>query len=197
MRTLLIFIKNPIPGHTKTRLAATVGDERALRMYGRLLDYTRGVTQEVDARRLLFYSDRITADDDWPQADFEKHVQSGADLGERMENAFAQAFQDSDRVLIIGSDCPGIQPRLLERAFAALDNHDVVLGPAEDGGYYLLGLRRMVPALFRDMAWSISSVAQETRDRVHAAGLSLYELPVLRDVDYLEDWEYYGWTVPD
>ena len=195
MRTLIIFIKNPIPGKTKTRLAAEVGDERALAMYRQLLDYTREVTEEVEARRLLFYSERIT-DDAWPTEHFEKHVQQGADLGERMERAFAQAFQGADKVLIIGSDCPGIRPLLLEQAFDALDEHDAVLGPAEDGGYYLLGLRQMVPALFRDMAWSVESVAQETRDRLRAAGCSLYELPVLRDVDYLADWEYYGWEVP-
>ena len=195
-RSLIIFIKNPIPGQTKTRLAASVGDERALRMYGRLLDYTREVTLEVDARRMLFYSDRIAADD-WSAADYDKFVQSGTDLGERMENAFAQAFQSAAKVLIIGSDCPGLRPLVLEQAFDDLDRDDVVLGPATDGGYYLLGLRRMVPELFRDMEWSVQSVAEETRHRARAAGLTVHDLPTLRDVDYLEDWKHYGWEVPE
>ncbi len=195
-RTLLIFIKNPIPGKTKTRLAAEVGNDRALRMYDQLLTYTRGVAEAVRARRMLYYSETILSNDGWSDTHFEKYVQEGTDLGARMEKAFVRAFEQSNRVLIIGSDCPGISAALLEEAFNALDAADMVLGPALDGGYYLLGLRKLQPALFHDMVWSTDRVAAETLGRAAKLGLRVHQLVPLSDVDYLEDWVRYGWEVP-
>lgn len=195
-RTLLIFIKNPIPGKTKTRLAAEVGNDRALRMYDQLLTYTRGVAEAVRARRMLYYSETILSNDGWSNTHFEKYVQEGTDLGARMEKAFVRAFEQSNRVLIIGSDCPGISAALLEEAFNALDAADMVLGPALDGGYYLLGLRKLQPALFHDMVWSTDRVAAETLGRAAKLGLRVHQLVPLSDVDYLEDWVRYGWEVP-
>ena len=193
---LLIFIKNPIPGKTKTRLAAQFGDDMALRMYARLLEHTRQAAQAVAARRLLFYSDFIDFRDAWPAASFHKHLQAPGDLGERMAAAFNTALVDADRALIIGSDCPGISADLLETAFTALDTHDLVIGPARDGGYYLLGMKRLYPALFEHMTWSTDTVYAQTRSRADQAQLKVEVLPVLSDVDYLEDWLSYGWGVP-
>lgn len=195
-RGLILFIKNPIAGKTKTRLAAQVGNDRALKMYDRLLTYTRTVALALPVRRFLYYSEFVDQEDGWSANDFDKHLQIGADLGARMEQAFADTFSLVDRAVIIGSDCPGITPQLLEQAFQALEEQDLVLGPARDGGYYLLGLRQPQPSLFRAMEWSTEEVAAETLQRAAALHLRVHQLPVLSDVDYLEDWQSYGWPVP-
>ncbi|CAH0999259.1 hypothetical protein LEM8419_00556 [Neolewinella maritima] len=196
---LIIMVKNPIAGKTKTRLAQDVGDEMALRMYGILLEYTRdqalGLT---DVTRYLHYSDHVRSDDGWPGDRFIKLVQVGPGLGERMAAAFDHAFaRHHDRVIIIGSDCPGVTTELLDEAFAALTTHEVVIGPANDGGYYLLGMRHPHPTLFTDMSWSTSDVLEETLARTQVQGLSTHRLPVLSDIDHLEDWLGYGWALPD
>ena len=197
-RALLLFVKNPIPGKTKTRLAASVGNERALVMYDRLQRYTRDQAAALEGVTLyLHYSDHVPEEDLWPADRFLKLVQRGEGLGQRMEAAFQHAFaRGHERVCIIGSDCPGVTTELLGRAFAALETEEVVLGPALDGGYYLLGLRHLHPTLFRDMEWSTERVAEETLARAGAQGLGVGQLEVLRDVDHLEDWESYGWEVP-
>jgi glycosyltransferase A (GT-A) superfamily protein (DUF2064 family) len=167
---LLLFIKNPIPGKTKTRLAADVGDEKALRMYHILCNWTReqalGLT---GADRHLYYSDEIMA-------------------------AFAAGYQ---RVIIIGSDCPGIDSDYLQAALVALENDDVVIGPALDGGYTLLGMRSFIPSLFTDVAWSTAEVLPTTLARAAAADKTVHKLKPLSDVDYLEDWLGYGWAMPE
>ncbi|MCK6695026.1 MAG: TIGR04282 family arsenosugar biosynthesis glycosyltransferase, partial [Thermoanaerobaculia bacterium] len=147
---LLIFTKNPVLGKVKTRLAATVGDAEALRIYQLLLEKTRRAALDVEAGRWLFYSDFLEPDDDWPETYFQKKLQTGHDLGERMENAFRQAFASgAGKVVIIGCDCPDLNGVLLQEAFQRLNEADFVLGPATDGGYYLLGMRQLEPALFR------------------------------------------------
>ncbi|MEL6391394.1 MAG: TIGR04282 family arsenosugar biosynthesis glycosyltransferase [Bacteroidota bacterium] len=195
---LIIFVKNPIAGKTKTRLASDVGNEMALAMYGQLMDYTRQETLKLGGvDRLLYYSDFIPKSDMWSMGGFDRRLQDGPDLGERMENAFTEAFsQGAERVIIIGSDCPGVTSNLIVEAFGQLQENDLVLGPALDGGYYLLGMKEVQPSLFRNMEWSIESVAEETRLRAKEANLSLAELPELSDVDYLEDWLSYGWDLP-
>jgi hypothetical protein len=199
MSALLLFIKNPIPGKTKTRLAAEVGDEMALKMYHILTDYTREQAlglKGVD--RFLYYSNEITRGDSWQEDKFHKRLQHGGDLGDRMEAAFAAAFADGHRkVIIIGSDCPGITTDYLEEAFRSLDEVDIVIGPALDGGYTLLGMRHPMPALFQDMAWSTEEVLPETLARAKAAARTVHQLSPLSDVDYLEDWLSYGWSLPD
>ena len=195
---LLIFIKNPELGKAKTRLAAEVGDERALLMYRQLLAYTREQTAALTGvSRHLYYSSFVDQNDEWPGRQFLKFVQRGDDLGDRMLGAFDHAFaRGHTGVVIIGSDCPGVTTELLERAFVALKTADVVLGPATDGGYYLLGLRRPQPTLLTDMEWSTAEVAEQTRARARVRGLRVEELEMLSDVDYLGDWEGYGWGVP-
>jgi rSAM/selenodomain-associated transferase 1 len=198
-RALIVMIKNPIPGKTKTRLAQDVGDELALRMYGILLDYTRKQALALeDTTRYLFYSEWIVTDDEWAGGHFVKAVQRGNDLGARMHDAFDRAFTDGhDRAVIIGSDCPGVTTASLEEAFERLNDTDVVIGPALDGGYYLLGLRSPQPSLFRNMEWSTQTVGEETRARARVQALSVAELKPLSDVDHLEDWLGYGWPIPE
>jgi len=192
---LLIFTKNPEKGKVKTRLAATVGDDRALLIYKSLLAHTRGVAKSISAKRLLFYSETIAKDDAWASTDFEKHLQHSGDLGERISAAFETGFQEGGPVLIIGSDCPQLSASIVNDAFAALKKHDFVLGPAMDGGYYLLGMQAFSPSLFQDIAWSTAEVAQETRKKIEILGASCHELPILSDIDYEEDWEKYGWKI--
>ncbi|MTB49374.1 TIGR04282 family arsenosugar biosynthesis glycosyltransferase [Lewinella sp. W8] len=198
-QALLIFVKNPIAGRTKTRLAATVGDEKALKMYHQLMDWTRDQALPLeDVDRYLFYSDWVAENDNWPGDDFHKLVQEGNGLGERMQRGFEHAFaRGHESVIIIGSDCPGVTTELLREAYTQLQDHEVVVGPALDGGYYLLGLRQMETSLFENMAWSTEAVLPETLQRAEQAGLRVAQLTPLSDVDYLEDWLYYGWTVPE
>lgn len=187
---LLIFIKNIEPGKVKTRLASTMGEAPALAVYKGLLRYTIAQTQEVEADRVVYYSEYAEADDDWARAGFEQQVQQGADLGERMAHAFREGFDKGyKRIVIIGSDCPEITPQILDQAFEALKTEKSILGPAKDGGYYLLGLSEMAEEVFQDIEWSTDSVAKETLEALEKLGHQTQKLPTLSDVDYEEDWE--------
>jgi rSAM/selenodomain-associated transferase 1 len=190
--TLLILIKNPRPGYVKTRLARTVGDEAALRIYRYLLGKTRVAAQGVRAERVLCYSDVVETNDDWPEADFIKTTQAPGDLGARMAASFQSAFdKGAEKAVIIGSDCPALTGALLQRAFDALDHSDFVLGPTPDGGYYLLGMRHFDETVFQNIEWSTDSVRAHTLDRIAAAGKTCALMPVLSDVDTEEDWLAY------
>jgi rSAM/selenodomain-associated transferase 1 len=188
-QTLLIFIRNPQLGKVKTRLARTVGDAEALRIYRILLEKTRAAASGVRAERWLFYSDFVDDNDEWPAAEFIKKTQANGDLGERMEQAFQTAFEaGAKKVVIIGSDCPALTGDLLQQAFDALDHADFVLGPVPDGGYYLLGMKHLEPTVFRGIAWSTETVRAHTFEKIKAAGKSCFLLPLLSDVDTEEDW---------
>ncbi|MGH7548357.1 MAG: TIGR04282 family arsenosugar biosynthesis glycosyltransferase [Gemmatimonadales bacterium] len=193
-RALGIFVKAPIPGRVKTRLAEEIGAVAAAELYRRL------GRQVVAAARGRGSSHHTTvwftpaAEEavvrEWLEgvARVELRAQTGESLGDRLSNAFAHEFAEgAGRAVIIGSDCPGVDRRLVAEAFGALNEDDVVLGPALDGGYYLIGLSRPEPALFRDISWSTARVADQTRARAHALGLSCHLLRPLRDVDTLED----------
>ena len=196
MNTLLIFIKNPEKGKVKTRLAQTLGAEQALKIYHELLRHTRKVALGVDARRMLFYSDFIDEEDEWSPQDFQKMVQHGADLGERMSNAFLLGLiSPEDKAVIIGSDCPLLSPEVIYTAFQKLEEYPFVVGPATDGGYYLLGMRQHTPALFQEMEWSTNQVLPLTLEKIEQLGAAYFILPELPDIDYEEDWKKYGWEV--
>lgn len=193
MNNIIIFIKNPVLGKVKTRLAATVGDEKALEIYQRLLDVTRKTVTKVNANYHLFYSDVIDMDDDWDIQDFDKYLQQGNDLGERMSAAFRNIFSQNDgsvlqKVVIIGSDCPALTPDILEMAFTILGDSDVVVGPTFDGGYHLLGMKEYHPELFENITWSTDTVYQETNDKARELQLNIADLPTLSDIDNEADW---------
>jgi len=192
---LLIFIKNPEKGKVKTRLARTVGDEQALRIYYVLLGHTRKVALAVSAHRFLFYSQFIDAEDAWPSKNFQKRVQEGSDLGVRMDHAFTTVLDAHSKAVIIGSDCASLRSEIVERAFSELDRHDFVMGPATDGGYYLLGMKAPAPYVFSNMEWSVKTVASETLRRIKEHGQSCFLLPELSDIDHAEDWQKYGWEL--
>ena len=188
--SLIIFVKNPELGKVKTRLASSVGDEMALSIYKRLMHHTAIVAKESNAKSLVFFSEQIPPNDPiWEKDQFDYYQQHDGSLGDRIEAAFEVALAKYDKAIIIGSDCPGINPALIEEAITALDQHDVVIGPALDGGYYLLGMSALHRTLFRDINWSQSTVFNETIQSINELGLSYKALVALSDVDYEEDWE--------
>ena len=185
---LLIFIKNPESGKAKSRLAATLGPVKALKIYKQLLYHTRKITEKLPVALALYYSDFIPVVDEWDNGLYIKQVQSGADLGEKMRRAFQEQFaQGYNRICIIGSDCFELTSDILLEAFAKLEEHDVVIGPAADGGYYLLGMKELQPNLFQGKSWSTDSVLQETLADIKQSGLSVALLPTLTDVDEEKD----------
>lgn len=194
-RSLIIFVRRPELGKVKTRIAKEVGDELALQVYCELLRHTREVVQQVDTQRLLYYT-HVVHDDEWSSDHFVKRTQTEGDLGHKMKSAFTDALQESDRAVIIGSDCAQLSPAIIEASYKALDDHDIVIGPSMDGGYYLLGMKRVHDFLFDDMTWSTDSVCSTTISRAEQHGLSYHRLTELSDIDYWSDWEKYGWELP-
>ena len=193
-RAIIIFIRVPELGKVKTRLAKEVGEEKALKIYKALLSHTREVSLNTNASRYLYYA-TSPVKDEWDEDQFIKSSQKGEGLGERMMSAFQEVLTQCQQVLIIGSDCPQLSSKIIEEAFEKLENSDVVIGPTMDGGYYLLGLKEMYPFLFENMEWSTENVNKETIKRSKENGLSIYELDILSDVDYKEDWDKYGWEI--
>ena len=191
---LLIFIKNPEPGKVKTRLAATVGPEKAYQIYLKLLSLTIDTAMEVDADRQVWYSSYIDSEDSISETDFKKRKQVGKNLGARMLHAFNSGFKEGyDNIVIIGSDCPDVNPVLLEQAFNELSEYDLVIGPSADGGYYLLGMNKLQPELFRDIDWSTERVLKQTLEKAKSISLSVASLPELNDIDTIEDLEKADW----
>jgi rSAM/selenodomain-associated transferase 1 len=186
-KAVLIFVKSMIQGTVKTRLAASLGDEAAMNIYQQLLQHTHDVVRNIDADKIVFYSD-VIEEDRWNNDQFKKELQEGIDLGKRMENAFIHAFRTGyDSVIIIGTDCPQINKSILETAFKQLNNFDIVIGPATDGGYYLLGMKKLHSLLFENMKWSTSTVLKDTIERCNARQLSYILLPELSDIDEEKD----------
>ena len=192
---LLIFIRNPELGKVKTRLAESVGDEMALKIYMALMAHTRALALQLPVDRWLFYSHFIDKQDNWENEKFSKKLQTQGDLGVKMQVAFQAACEQYQKVMIIGSDCVSLTPQIIQEGFDALDQHSFVLGPAIDGGYYLLGMRQFTPSLFQHIPWSTAQVAELTLIEMERLGRTCYLLPTLSDIDYAEDWEAYGWEI--
>jgi uncharacterized protein len=185
---LLIFVKHPEPGKVKTRLAATIGNDSALDVYKGLLKITERICREANVAKEVHYGGEITEGDVFTTDVFEKHLQIEGDLGAKMEHAFSKSFESGyENVAIIGSDCPLLEPRHIEQAFELLQFHDVVFGPARDGGYYLLAMRRPVKELFVGIPWSTSSVLKDSQQKLKSQGISFVCLETLSDVDEEKD----------
>lgn len=185
---IIILIKNPELGKAKTRLAKGVGDERALEIYLKLLEHTHAITCVLEADKYLFYSDHVDNNDIWDNTLYRKSIQNGADLGERMRHAFDAVFSNGHKsVLIIGSDCKELTAEIITEAFAELHSADTVVGPTHDGGYYLLGMNKLIPQVFQDKEWSTETVLSSTLSDLEQNGLSNYLLPKLSDIDTIDD----------
>jgi rSAM/selenodomain-associated transferase 1 len=189
---ILVFVRAPEAGRVKTRLAAEIGDDAALHVYRRLAEHAVAEARALapDAAVRIHYTpaeggEAVRA---WLGQDADYLPQAEGDLGARMRAAFADAFAAGHpRVVIIGSDLPDLSAGVLRRALRLLDAHPAVLGPAMDGGYYLLGLREMVPGVFDGIAWSTEGVFDATLARLHEAGCAPALLEPLRDVDVAAD----------
>ncbi len=185
-KALIIFTRNPELGKVKTRLAKTVGDESALKIYKFLLNHTVEITKKINVDKFVFYSETINQNDIWDTDIFKKKLQTGKDLGDRMNNAFLELFKIGyEKVIIIGSDMFDLDKKDLDSAFAALYTKQFVIGPATDGGYYLLGMNELNPAIFQDKNWGTSSVLEKTLENLKDEKYLLLE--ERNDVDYYED----------
>lgn len=183
---LLIFTRNPELGKAKTRLAKTIGDEKALEIYTLLLQKTREITQNLSCDKAVYYSVKIRENDNWDKTIYQKHQQQGENLGVRMQNAFLNAFKAGyEKVMIIGSDLYDLTPNHINTAFEKLNHNDVVIGPAEDGGYYLLGLKTNHPSIFKNKEWGTESVRKDTLSNLKNKNIFLLE--ELNDIDVYDD----------
>ena len=183
---LMVFVRNPQLGAVKTRLAAKVGDELALEIYMELMRYTAEVTQKVLVDKKVLYSKKIEENDVWGKMNFSKELQTTGDLGQRMEKAFTTAFEQGyKKVLIVGSDLYKLKASHIEKALQQLDEKEVVIGPAQDGGYYLLGFKKNIPALFLNKIWGTSNLLKETLNDLKTKSIALME--PLNDIDDFED----------
>ena len=194
MQVLGMFARYPEPGRVKTRLAERLGAHAAADIYRAFLaDLARRLRQCAD-RRVLCYTPADARAGEYFRSlgagDFELWSQPDGELGQRMLAFFTDFSQAGNRVILIGSDAPPLPRRILEQAFSALDHVDCVLGPATDGGYYLLGLRVVRSELFSDVAWSTSDVLAQTVERIRAAGLTLRLLQPWYDVDTWNDLRF-------
>lgn len=192
---LIIFVKNPELNKVKTRLAKSVGGQNALTVYHKLLQHTHdsAAAMKMPAEKQVWYSSKIDRTDLWESGDFEKHLQQGESLGARMEKAFRDAFETGyARVVIIGSDCADLRPSHLDEAFESLRKKNAVVGPAEDGGYYLLGLNSFTPSVFRNIHWSEPTVLEETMNRLKKENFTVHTLERLNDIDTVDDLKNSG-----
>ena len=183
---LLIFTRNPELGKVKTRLAASIGAEAALEIYEFLLKHTHEITKGLEITKQVYYSETIWEEDIWASSEFHKKLQSGDYLGARMKNAFEAGFIEGfSKIVIIGSDIYDISDEDIRNAFSALDNQQVVIGEAQDGGYYLLGMNRLHPKLFENKQWGTNTVFSDTLADLEDQ--TVFFLPMRNDIDLYED----------
>ncbi|MBM6499805.1 glycosyltransferase [Flavobacterium cyanobacteriorum] len=185
-KLVLVFTRNPELGKVKTRLAATIGEKNALEVYVYLLTHTKNCISQVNATKRVLYSEAITLHDIWDNTTFEKDIQQGTDLGMRMQHAFEKGFEDGfNKIVIVGSDLPTLDSKDIEDAFLLLDTNEVVIGPAEDGGYYLLGLKSIPNGIFENKNWGTNSVLADTLTNLSHIQTAFIKMK--NDIDTIED----------
>lgn len=183
---LIIFTRNPELGKGKRRLAATIGDQAAFEIYKFLLAHTREITKDLAVTKQVWYSEEVQKNDDWDPTIYDKYAQEGEDLGVRMKIAFLKALDTYEHVIVIGSDMHDMNTADIENAFKQLHTHDAVIGPAEDGGYYLLGFtKKLVSGIFENKEWGTATVLEKTLDNLKDHNYALLE--ERNDVDYYDD----------
>lgn len=183
---LIIFTRNPELGKCKTRLAASIGDVAALEVYKLLVEHTHTITRNLQVTKEIHYSEAIQEHDRWDSTSYIKKQQTGDNLGQRMENAFKRGFEHGfQQIIIIGCDLYDLTQKDLEKAFAALQTNDIVIGPAEDGGYYLLGMKSLHPQVFKNKAWGTNTVLKDTLSDLKER--TILQLEERNDIDYYDD----------
>ncbi|NEU75349.1 glycosyltransferase [Hassallia byssoidea VB512170] len=195
---LIIFTRYPEPGKTKTRLIPALGSVGAANLQRQMTEHTVSQVKELQANTAIsleirFAGGNLQLMQDWLGSDLVYQLQGEGDLGSRMMRSLLNSFQsNAEQVVIIGTDCPGVNPQILATAFEQLHVFDLVLGPAVDGGYYLIGLQQPFSELLTNIDWGTSQVLSETVDIAQKLNLSVAYLPTLADVDRPEDlpiWE--------
>lgn len=182
---VIVFVKNIKLGKVKTRLAKTIGNRGAFEVYSELVKVTEKATEDLSIDKRIYFSDAVV-DTKWKK-DY-KTVQQGVDLGERMKNAFKKGFEDGyDRIVLIGSDLPDITANHINKGLDALKQNEVTFGPAEDGGYYLIGLSKMHNFVFDNKPWSKTHLLEETLSELKEKQVTFTTLEVLNDIDNYED----------
>lgn len=188
---IITFCKYPTEGKVKTRIAKTAGNEFATKLYKIFAEHTfKEILKADSALPYLFFTDK---DDrgrikDWAGAGFFLELQEGDDLGEKMYNAFKKVIdRNSVKTIILGTDIPDLSCNIISKATKALDNSDIVIGPSNDGGYYLLGMKKLYKGLFTNIKWSENSVFHSTLEKINTLNLSYSILPELIDIDTEDD----------
>jgi uncharacterized protein len=185
---LTIFYRNPELGKVKMRLAATIGEAKAYSLYLLLCEHTIGITEKLSVPKALYYTDFIDRNDNWSNNKFQKYTQDGLDIGEKMANAFRLGFDNGYKsICIIGTDCLELTSSIINEAFRRLLTHDIVIGPATDGCYYLLGMNYLHRDIFTNKKWSTKKVFSDTLHTIKLLGLSYWELEPLNHIDEEKD----------
>ena len=198
IQALAIFCKTPERGFVKTRLAASVGNQKALEIYLDLLRITDQETKPFSSSRHLFLVSALEDSIEQMQSTLQQQdlfidpkinfaIQQGEDLGQRMFAAFKNLFKNHRSVVLIGCDLPDLTSALISKAFDALQSNDLVIGPSCDGGYYLIGLKKEMPDLFKEISWSSEKVLKQTLERAKRLSLKVQLLEKLRDIDTVDD----------
>ena len=183
---LIVFAKNIVLGKVKTRLAKTQGDTFAFNVYRRLVEITERESLKVQNTDVHVYFSDVIVKSKWPNQ--EKFVQQGGDLGDRMKHAFEQGFSRGyTRIIGVGADLPDLSAEVMEEGLGALNNFDTVFGPSEDGGYYLIGMRKMIPQIFENKPWSTDALLEITQAELQELRYTSETLKELNDVDTIED----------
>ena len=190
---LMVFMKNPIAGKVKTRLAIDIGKEEALNIYLRLIEYTQFVTSKIQTcDKAIYYSSSVEEHDQWNSDTYNKYQQKGKGLGEKLSNAFADAFnQGYEKVIAIGTDSFEITGNIIDKAFRSLQDSEIVIGPAKDGGYYLIGMNEHKPEIFNGIEWGTDKVLSATLSIIRSINYRHAILKELSDIDTMEDYEKY------
>ncbi len=188
-KLIIIFVKNIKLGKVKTRLAKTVGNEAAFKVYKALVDVTELATSNIQTDKRIYFSDAVIASK-WP--DTFKTTQNGIDLGERMKNAFQEGFNDGyDSIVLLGSDLPNISSTIITKGLNVLDKTEIVFGPAVDGGYYLIGMNKPNTFIFENKPWSDSKLLETTLNELKNKNIDVSLLEPLNDIDTFEDLKQY------
>lgn len=182
---VIVFVKNIKLGKVKTRLAATIGNQGAFDVYTQLVDVTEKAIKNIKADKRIYFSEAVV-ENTWKNN--VKAVQQGGSLGDRMSHAFKQGFEDGyDRIVLIGSDLPDITESQINAGLQALKSNEVVFGPAEDGGYYLVGFSKFHDFVFQNKPWSQDNLLEETLNELKENRVSFSTLETLNDIDTFED----------
>ena len=198
--TLIIFSRYPQPGTTKTRMIPALGADGAAQLQRKMTEHTLNTAKQLSNRDITieihFAGGDVKLMRQWLGKDIQYVAQVAGDLGDKMRSAFDRAFSlGSQQVVTIGIDCPDIDSIILNNAFDSLQTHDLTLGSAEDGGYYLIGLNHSIPQLFSNINWGTERVLEQTKNIAEKLDLQVHYLPTLSDIDRPEDlaiWQKYN-----